>query len=219
MKDIPNIGQAKAVQFNNEGYILTKLSDTDLSPIYKEIDEIQSDFSSATPHNKSLAGNLQREFLLSNEMHAYIGALVAPYVKAYDDKFDYLRHINVLDRNYPIKLDTVWVNYQQKYEFNPLHIHTGVMSFVLWLRVPYKIEDELANPASVYAKMKCPAHFSFVHGSALGEIVQELIPVDAAYEGVLCVFPARMYHQVYPFYTSDGYRVSVSGNFCIDTKG
>lgn len=211
-------GEATAFQYNDEGYLLSKLSNTELAPILEEVGQIEANFSSATPHNKSLAGNLQKEFLLSENMHHYLGSVVIPYIKILEDKYKYLENINMLDSNYPIKLQTAWVNFQSKHEFNPLHNHTGVISFVLWVRVPYMIEDELANPSSMYSKMKCPAHFSFVHGSAMGEIIQELIPVDKTYEGVLCVFPAKMYHQVYPFYTSEDYRISVSGNFCIDTK-
>ena len=29
----------------------------------------------------------------------------------------------------------------------------------------------------------------------------------------ILLFPSEMYHGVYPFYTSDDYRISVSGNF------
>jgi hypothetical protein len=31
-------------------------------------------------------------------------------------------------------------------------------------------------------------------------------------EGVILLFPSSLKHQVYPFYESDGVRVSVSGN-------
>lgn len=67
--------------------------------------------------------------------------------------------------------------------------------------------------------MNCPAHFQFTYTDTLGQINQELIPVDKTYDGVLCIFPSKLNHQVYPFYTSDEYRISVSGNICLDVGG
>ena len=36
----------------------------------------------------------------------------------------------------------MWVNFQRKYEFNPLHKHSGLLSFVIWMKIPYNFEDE-----------------------------------------------------------------------------
>ena len=36
--------------------------------------------------------------------------------------------------------------------------------------------------------------------------------IDKSWEGVMILFPADTAHQVYPFYTSDDYRISISGN-------
>jgi len=44
-----------------------------------------------------------------------------------------------------IELFNLWVNFQKKYEFNPFHMHDGLYSFVLWHKVPYKIDDEKAR--------------------------------------------------------------------------
>ncbi|BCU96073.1 MAG: hypothetical protein CM15mV11_1480 [Caudoviricetes sp.] len=41
------------------------------------------------------------------------------------------------------------------------------------------------------------------------------IPLDKNYEWKMVLFPSRMYHGVNPFYTSDEYRVSISGNLYI----
>ena len=40
----------------------------------------------------------------------------------------------------------LWVNFQKKYDFNPIHNHTGTLSFVIWMKIPYTQEDE-ANTA------------------------------------------------------------------------
>ena len=32
----------------------------------------------------------------------------------------------------------LWVNFQRKHEFNPFHDHSGALSFVLCVKIPYK---------------------------------------------------------------------------------
>ena len=39
------------------------------------------------------------------------------------------------------------------------------------------------------------------------------LPVDKSFEGKMLMFSANQLHEVYPFYTSDDLRVTVSGNF------
>jgi len=42
-----------------------------------------------------------------------------------------------------------------------------------------------------------------------------LVEVDKSWEGTIIMFPAFLHHMVHPFYTSDEYRISISGNLVI----
>ena len=212
-------GEAQTQPFASRGYIIGKLSNEQLQPFIDEMHKIQSDFDSATPYNKGLAGNLQHEYLLEDALNDYTFKLVLPYVQLLNNQYGYLDDINVLDKPCEEMLHSLWINFQKKYEFNPLHNHSGIASFVIWLKVPFDMKDELNNPSTANARMKCPAHFTFVHADSLGGLSQALIPVDRKYEGMICVFPSSLYHQVYPFYTSDDFRVSISGNICLKSGG
>jgi hypothetical protein len=44
------------------------------------------------------------------------------------------------------------------------------------------------------------------------------LPVDETWEGKFAVFPAELHHQVYPFYSTDEVRISLSGNFRVSIK-
>ena len=41
------------------------------------------------------------------------------------------------------------------------------------------------------------------------------MPVDKSYERKIILFPGDTLHSVSPFYTSDDYRVTVSGNIIV----
>jgi hypothetical protein len=41
------------------------------------------------------------------------------------------------------------------------------------------------------------------------------IRADKKYEGKICIFPSYLHHSVFPFYSSDEYRISIAGNLKI----
>jgi hypothetical protein len=54
--------------------------------------------------------------------------------------------------------------------------------------------------------------FSFMYTNVFGEIRESVQAIDSSFEGEIFLFPASFMHQVYPFTTSDDYRISISGN-------
>jgi hypothetical protein len=92
------------------------------------------------------------------------------------------------------------------------------MSFVLYLKVPYLIEDEMLKGPGKESNYNSSGFFSFHYTNSLGELQNHRIDTDETYENCMIMFPSKMMHSVSPFYTSDEYRISVSGNFVFDNK-
>ena len=107
---------------------------------------------------------------------------------------------------------SIWVNWQKKHEFNPLHAHSGSISFVIWMKIPYRHEDEKKRKQAHVNELTLSGCFEFVYISTMGEISKYIYTLGPECEGTLLVFPAALHHQVYPFYTSDQDRISISGN-------
>ena len=198
--------------FNQIGAYTSKLRPEDIKPLTDEIEKIKNDPEHATKWNKKLAGNLKKEFLLT-DCHGYMEKFLLPLVSQYDKSINYLSSINVLTGNYPLVLDTIWVNFQEKTEFNPIHNHAGIYSFVIWIKIPYNIQDEIDASPGKDSNLPLAGHFCFYYTNDLGKIAHYDIPADSSFEYTIVVFPSELNHCVYPFYTSDEYRVSVSGNF------
>ena len=73
--------------------------------------------------------------------------LINQCIQAHFDKFpSYFSRISGMHNteHFNLELHNLWVNYQ-KHEFNPIHIHDGLFSFIIWHKVPYKMEDEKAR--------------------------------------------------------------------------
>jgi len=201
------------INFPNIGYISKKFTDTELQPIRDEIQLIQQSFKNAKPFNSELAGHIQKEFQLSSNTNDYISRLLIPCATEYDIYYNFFSKINVLTKDAPMVLESSWVNFQEKYEFNPNHIHVGILSFVIWMSIPYnqKIESE-RGPGNM-ATVNQSGNFQFTYTDILGSTASMSIPADNSFENTMVMFPAKLMHCVYPFYTSNEYRISVSGNF------
>ena len=112
------------------------------------------------------------------------------------------------------QLDNMWVNFQKKGEFQPVHDHSGIFSFVIWMDIPYHSKDESKLPFA-YSNADPPpgGNFTFVYPIELSrKIIEHVIEMSPEMNGHCCFFPSDLSHQVYPFYTSDKDRISISGN-------
>jgi hypothetical protein len=199
--------------FDNIGFMNFQFTEEQLSPIKLEINQIKEDFSKAEL-NKNLAGHINKEFFLHNSAD-HLEKLLAPAVIAYDNVFGVSKTINFLDHSVAFKLGTPWVNFQKKCEFNPPHTHGGILSFVLWINLPYTIDDEFNVFSNVKKSELSTASFNFLYTNALGMIARHQINADKNYENSGIIFSSKMMHYVNPFYTTDDYRISISGNFML----
>lgn len=200
MKDL-YIGTLK-----NYDYLGTDFTPGELAPIWKEVTDLQKDFEKGHKYNNALAGNLDLEFRLVNS-EKYIGDLMSSVAQQYVTKY-----YEGLDPS-KIYLDTAWVNFQRKHEFNPPHNHGSLLSFVIWLQVPYSIEEERRARPQVPADKNFSGQFMFHYTNVVGELFHYNIPADKKYNGLAMIFPGSLSHSVLPFYSSDEFRISVSGNF------
>jgi hypothetical protein len=126
----------------------------------------------------------------------------------------YNRFPNQSDNVVKPYLNDMWVNFQKKGEFIPLHSHGGVFSFVIWMDIPYHPKDESILPfVNCESSRSTCGNFTFTHSSDKSrEVIQHVIPMSPEFNGYCCFFPSDLCHQVYPFYTSDKDRISISGN-------
>tara|TARA_R110002110_G_scaffold407810_1_gene628961 strand:- start:638 stop:952 length:315 start_codon:yes stop_codon:yes gene_type:complete len=101
----------------------------------------------------------------------------------------------------------------KKHEFNPPHDHTGVLSFIIFVKIPYNLKEE-ENQFPI-TNLQHTSKLGFLNTLSDGSINLKVINVDKSYEGKMLMFPSAQMHEVFPFYTSDDYRITVSGNLRI----
>lgn len=221
MKIYPKLPQHQNLQAvffkigEQESSILHKESSIFLSKITNNSDELNN-----SRNNINLVGHIEHEYFLSEETTNFIEKLLSPAVEEYTRvymPYTFISLDNLVINTKDSSTNPCWINFQKKTEYNPLHMHNGLLSFVIWIRVPYTIENEnqWANASKMNNINKCcNGNFCFYQPSATG-IEEFPLKVDETWENRGVLFSSKLYHTVYPFYTSDEYRISISGNFRI----
>ena len=194
----------------NVGLTSGKIPPQIYQALNQEIIDIHTNDKDIVRMNHALAGQITKEYQITKSL-----PLLNPFLeemgRAYQKEWDYYPKEN--PNNNDLKVESVWVNMQKKLEVNPLHNHDGTLSFVAWLHVPFKLEDERNMPNCKNSRtVELSSTFQFVYTTALGTIANCPMFVESGWEGRIVMFPAKLLHVVYPFQTSDDYRISIAGN-------
>ena len=182
----------------------------DLDDIINKISSNHTDYELG---NFGLAGNIEREYRIKNLVNINLEKFILDQVTKFNEYNNniYINSIDILNQALPFYVDQIWINFQKKYEFNPLHSHSGLYSFVIWHKIPYTIEEEQNFFKNVPIEKQKSGQFNFVISTHVGIISVDL-SIDKKCENKICIFPSKLNHIVYPFFTSNNYRITISGN-------
>jgi hypothetical protein len=154
--------------------------------------------------NSGLAGQIENEFEL--EPRGQFKLFLSETAKTYSRYYNYFTNENLI-------LTDIWVNFQKKHEYNPLHFHSGILSFVIFMEIPFIFAEEDNLPNTKKANIRTNGRFGFTYNTYFNSIKHHTFDINKSYEGKMFLFPSQALHNVYPFYTSDNFRVTIAGNF------
>ena len=197
--------------FPNIGYVSKKLSSTTIKKLNSYIKNPRQDAK------HELAGNISGSFFIEDKKDWFFNNELLPLIKEYTENTpDFSLSPLILTKDCKYILNKLWVNFQKKYEFNPVHYHSGVFSFVIWMKIPASFKKEKNLAFIKNSKNPFTNTFSFVYINSIGGISTRDYNLEPEDEGTILFFTSTMQHTVYPFYTSDKMRVSISGNISLN---
>jgi len=159
---------------------------------------------------RDLVGNIKNQFQINFDNDDIIK--FTDYLKPHFEYF--LSNIEIEDQ-IERKIETlswedqIWINFQEAGEFQPLHMHSGIYSMVIYVDVPEEIKKE-QEAIHEYSTWPTAGQIHFV-GTA-EETTWSVNNFTFLPENKqILIFPATQRHLVYPF-KSDVTRVSISAN-------
>ena len=167
-----------------------------------------------------LAGNLYGSYSLKKNNNFYnliIHPLVKHWIRIYGDSI-FSNQIKILpwaSSNMQTYLNDWWVNFQHEGDYNPIHDHGGIFSFVIWMKIPTDWKDQKKLPRSTNSTSNTVSNFQFLYIDYFGKIKTYTYYMSPKMEGTMLFFPANLKHIVYPFYNCKQERISISGNISL----
>ena len=181
--------------------------------------------------NNELAGNISKSLILEDKDGWFFNTILVILINQFLQKFPSYFKLGSHQKKTPFSqqnplmknllseifvLEPFWVNFQKETEFNPIHSHSGIFSFVVWMKIPTDWREQHEIPFVAASNSPCASDFEFHYTTMLGEIGRHTYCLDKKSEGFMLFFPASLQHIVYPFYNCDKERISISGNIRID---
>ena len=162
----------------------------------------------------NLVGKVKQELRFSTEIESLWLKEVSHFIGRFHSYVEHrnsfgVKSLDTENNNYGIQVISGWFVRQFENEYNPLHIHTGSrMSCVGYLALPDGIEKEWEEDYKDHHPAN--GHIQFAHGTPSGYSNTNFMVKPQV--GDFYIFPAELFHCVYPFKTK-GERRSFSVNF------
>ena len=196
----------------NLGWLKLKLDDKELKFLWDMINERGEKI------NDRLAGNIDSSYEIYDKGGWFTENVLLECGIKYEKNYGNIWSKVPITGSHPFTLSSMWVNYQKQYEFNPLHDHTGVFSFVIWMQIPTDYEDQKQISIAKDSNVDVVSNFVLNYHNTLGMIAQHVYAMSKEMEGTMLFFPSQLMHSVYPFFNCNKDRISISGNLSIDTN-
>ena len=197
---------------NNLGWIEYRLDKKEMDYVWRCIDNKKGNVKNR------LAGNIDSSYALLDRGDWVYTKTILPFCIEYANRFRNRGELSGVSKIHPYFLEELCVNYQKQNEFNTLHNHSGIYSFVLWMKIPFSFKEQNRNPIAQRSNNPRISSFNFSYSNILGEVTDHEYNLSSEDEGLMLFFPSRLSHQVYPFYGCDEDRISVSGNISLDSS-
>lgn len=162
-------------------------------------------------YRDQLAGHLDKENQYEDKDLRWFAEKFTPYLTNYVNSYN-----SYIEQREPkkdlLRIKNLWINFMKAGDFNPPHIHSGELSFVIYLQVPELIKLENAeNISNDFG----PGSVVFTYGETQDYVLSERAFMPNERDAF--IFNAKLRHHVSPF-KSNVERISVSGNVMWDKE-
>jgi len=207
---------AEFIHLKNFGFLQTKLPTNLFIKLKEECQNVKG-----AKEMSGLSGKGVPKHVYIKKYFPELKDYILHCVDEYDKNFKYTETLKFLNKDAPFFVAPPWVNIQKRYDFLPIHHHEGILSYNIWIQIPYDIKKELEGGEGVRKGRNRPggaAQLQFIYPMAHGTLGSHIFNLSKLDEGKLIMFPSLFVHALYPFYTTTNVRLSIAGNILLEVK-
>ena len=197
---------------NTLGWLEYKLNPKEMDYVWRCIDN-----KSKEKANDMLVGHISGSYYLQDKSDWFWMNTLRPLIGEYEEEFGSMGKKVPTNQMHPYYLKEWWVNYQRQGEFNPIHDHRGVYSYVIWMKIPYNHRDQQKIQFARQSNDPQNGVFCMYYMNILGKMMSHQYQLTSEDEGTMLLFPSALDHGVNPYFECEEERISVSGNVYLNT--
>tara|TARA_B100000287_G_C20575438_1_gene758253 strand:+ start:218 stop:982 length:765 start_codon:yes stop_codon:yes gene_type:complete len=211
--------QIHSVPFDNAEYTMLpnigigifKLSEDTINHVTSIVDKYKPDGLNVDPNGGVKDHNQQ--WLLYDDDHWFQNNVLTPAVQGYLDNFGIPMN-NRSTHQHCFTFQRWWANESSAGEYQALHNHDSVFSFVIWLEIPFDADKEQSVKGTFHPEA---GDYVLTYTDIIGRIRKVNKKLDKNCEGQMFIFPSDLYHVVYPHFLTKNRRRSVAGDIALNS--
>ena len=211
--------QIHSVPFDNAEYTMLpnigigifKLSEDTINHVTSIVDKYKPDGLNVDPNGGVKDHNQQ--WLLYDDDHWFQNNVLTPAVQGYLDNFGIPMN-NRSTHQHCFTFQRWWANESSAGEYQALHNHDSVFSFVIWLEIPFDADKEQSVKGTFHPEA---GDYVLTYTDILGRVRKVNKKLTTADVGTMFLFPSDLYHVVYPHFLTKNRRRSVAGDLSFNS--
>ena len=196
----------------NFGVIEAELEQEDIDYLWKLVHKYS--------HNAKWEGNRLisieedfKQFPLNDDDNMFQNNVLRPctdkYFETYGGPFK-----QKTTHTHELAFSRFWCRASLDGDYQSIHDHQGIFTFVVWLTVPFEGADERQVQAGFRPEA---SDFVLVYPDTCGQLQKRNFVLGKGAEGKMLFFPSDINHIVYPHYTTQEYRIALAGDVALNS--
>jgi hypothetical protein len=195
----------------NLGYLEHVFTEKQLRIARESVSRLSQDFAKAEPVYWDMPGALEHEYMMEEKGRLHMEYLLAPMLREIRKNTPGYS----MDVNRVLTMGRPWVTFRQQGEISPYQVGADVLTWVLWLEIPFDPQTEqLAKPGK-NSKSQQGGMFELGYTDTQGRITKRQFALDKTFENRVMIFPSGWSFGHTPFYTPGDPMIYVTGVFRI----
>jgi len=202
----------KAVDLPNYGVLECQLEEKDINNLWKLVHKYAP--NAKWEGNRLLEiGQDNKQFPLHDDEGLFQNEVLMPATQSYFESYGTPFKLKSTHYHLPT-FSRFWCRVSQDGDYQSIHDHQGIFTFVVWLKIPFEGEDERHVQAGFRPEA---SDFVLCYPDTCGQYQKRNWVLGKGAEGKMLFFPSDINHIVYPHYTTTEYRVALAGDIVFDS--
>ena len=200
------------IDLPNPGVLQADLDQKEIDNLWKLIHEY-SPKTAEWDENKLLNVDIHSKQWTMMDDGSFKKNVLMPLVQEYFNQFG-TPFTHKTSNYHELVLNRFWTRASTEGDYQSLHDHQGVFTFVVWMKIPFDGEEERAVQGGFRPDA---SDFGLVYTNTCGSLSKQNWTLTPQMEGTMILFPSDINHIVYPHFTTKEYRISVAGDIALNS--